>query len=117
MHWHADTAPVYMCSCQTAACRSQFVKTSAAAPCRFHPAYMQIKLKPADAGTFKLTLEFAEDYPNKAPVVKIVSAMFHPNGGHGLSSCAAHPLPVGSTEPILSNTTAAPHHELLTAIG
>ena len=31
-------------------------------------------------GTFKLTLEFAEDYPNKAPVVKIVSAMFHPNG-------------------------------------
>jgi hypothetical protein len=37
-------------------------------------------LKSTGAGTFKLTLEFAEDYPNKAPVVKIVSAMFHPNG-------------------------------------
>jgi len=34
---------------------------------------------PWDGGTFKLTLEFAEDYPNKAPVVKIVSPMFHPN--------------------------------------
>ena len=39
------------------------------------------------AGTFKLTLEFAEDYPNKAPVVKIVSAMFHPNGASTNISC------------------------------
>jgi hypothetical protein len=31
------------------------------------------------AGTFKLTLEFSEDYPNKAPVVKFKSTMFHPN--------------------------------------
>ena len=31
------------------------------------------------AGTFKLTLEFSEDYPNKAPVVKFMSTMFHPN--------------------------------------
>lgn len=30
-------------------------------------------------GTFKLTLEFSEDYPNKAPVVKFKSTMFHPN--------------------------------------
>ena len=31
------------------------------------------------AGTFRLTLEFSEDYPNKAPVVKFKSTMFHPN--------------------------------------
>jgi hypothetical protein len=38
----------------------------------------------AAAGTFKLTLEFSEDYPNKAPVVKFKSTMFHPN-----SECCA----------------------------
>jgi len=31
------------------------------------------------SGTFRLTLEFSEDYPNKAPVVKFKSQMFHPN--------------------------------------
>lgn len=35
---------------------------------------------PWEGGTFKLTLEFTEDYPNKAPVVRFVSKMFHPNG-------------------------------------
>ncbi|KAK6123301.1 hypothetical protein DH2020_019442 [Rehmannia glutinosa] len=30
-------------------------------------------------GTFKLTLQFTEDYPNKAPTVRFVSRMFHPN--------------------------------------
>jgi hypothetical protein len=34
---------------------------------------------PPAPGTFKLTLEFTEEYPNKAPVVKFVSTMFHPN--------------------------------------
>lgn len=28
---------------------------------------------------FKLTMEFSEDYPNKAPVVKFKTRMFHPN--------------------------------------
>jgi len=32
-----------------------------------------------EGGTFKLSLEFTEDYPNKAPVVKFLSKMFHPN--------------------------------------
>ena len=32
-----------------------------------------------EGGTFKLTLTFTEDYPNKAPTVKFVSTMFHPN--------------------------------------
>jgi len=31
------------------------------------------------AGTFRLTIEFSEEYPNKAPVVKFKSSMFHPN--------------------------------------
>lgn len=30
-------------------------------------------------GTFKLTLQCSEDYPNKPPVVRFVSRMFHPN--------------------------------------
>ena len=33
----------------------------------------------ACAGTFRLTIEFSEEYPNKAPVVKFKSNMFHPN--------------------------------------
>ncbi|VDN18338.1 unnamed protein product [Gongylonema pulchrum] len=34
---------------------------------------------PFEDGTFKLTLEFSEEYPNKPPTVKFVSKMFHPN--------------------------------------
>jgi ubiquitin-conjugating enzyme E2 A len=34
---------------------------------------------PWEGGTFKLILEFTEDYPNKAPQVKFVTKMFHPN--------------------------------------
>ncbi|XP_062147811.1 ubiquitin-conjugating enzyme E2 2-like [Alnus glutinosa] len=38
--------------------------------CNFHLSY---------SGTFKLTLQFTEDYPNKPPTVRFVSRMFHPN--------------------------------------
>ena len=31
------------------------------------------------AGTFRLTLEFSEEYPNRAPTVRFQSTMFHPN--------------------------------------
>lgn len=31
------------------------------------------------SGTFKLTLQFNEEYPNKPPTVRFVSRMFHPN--------------------------------------
>lgn len=34
---------------------------------------------PYEDGTFKLSLEFTEEYPNKPPAVKFVSKMFHPN--------------------------------------
>ena len=35
---------------------------------------------PWEGGTFKLKINFTDEYPNKAPVVKILSPMFHPNG-------------------------------------
>lgn len=35
---------------------------------------------PLFAGTFKLLIEFSEEYPNKPPTVRFVSRMFHPNG-------------------------------------
>ncbi|CAN1290486.1 Plant UBX domain-containing protein 1 [Linum perenne] len=35
--------------------------------------------KPFYLCTFKLTLQFSEDYPNKSPIVQFVSRMFHPN--------------------------------------
>ncbi len=34
---------------------------------------------PWEGGTFNLLLEFTEDYPNKAPTVRFVTKMFHPN--------------------------------------
>lgn len=34
---------------------------------------------PFEDATFKLTMEFSEDYPNKPPIVRFVSKMFHPN--------------------------------------
>ncbi|CAD5219056.1 unnamed protein product [Bursaphelenchus okinawaensis] len=34
---------------------------------------------PFEDGTFKLSLEFTEEYPNKPPSVKFLSKMFHPN--------------------------------------
>jgi ubiquitin-conjugating enzyme E2 A len=34
---------------------------------------------PWEGGTFKLLMEFSEDYPNKPPAVKFLTTMFHPN--------------------------------------
>ena len=34
---------------------------------------------PFEDGTFRLSLAFNEEYPNKPPIVKFLSKMFHPN--------------------------------------
>ena len=34
---------------------------------------------PLEGGTFKLFLEFNEEYPVKPPLVKFITEMFHPN--------------------------------------
>jgi ubiquitin-conjugating enzyme E2 A len=34
---------------------------------------------PWEGGSFKLLLEFSEEYPTKPPMVKFLSNMFHPN--------------------------------------
>ena len=34
---------------------------------------------PFEDGTFRLSLQFTEEYPNKPPAVKFLSKMFHPN--------------------------------------
>lgn len=47
-----------------------------------------MRLSPEDeaweGGTFQLSLVFTDEYPNKAPKVKFISKMFHPNGIHFL---------------------------------
>jgi hypothetical protein len=60
-------------------CWSQAAWCCIAACCYGLPAWLTNVLRWL-AGTFKLTLEFTEDYPNKAPVVKFKSTLFHPNG-------------------------------------
>ena len=35
---------------------------------------------PFENGVFRLKLEFSEEYPAKAPSVKFVTDVFHPNG-------------------------------------
>ena len=41
-------------------------------------------------GVFLLTLAFSEDYPNKAPVVKFVTKMYHPNSESGRWAVLQH---------------------------
>jgi ubiquitin-conjugating enzyme E2 A len=36
-----------------------------------------------EGGVFKLTLTFSEEYPNKPPVVKFITKVFHPNFYYG----------------------------------
>ena len=40
-----------------------------------------------EGGIFKLSLVFDEDYPNKAPAVKFLSPLFHPNVYNDGSIC------------------------------
>lgn len=59
---------------------------------------------PPTTGVFLLTLAFSEDYPNKAPIVKFKTPMYHPNsacGGCGrpLSTWQADHRPSESEQP------------------
>ncbi|KAK4532015.1 hypothetical protein CCYA_CCYA10G2872 [Cyanidiococcus yangmingshanensis] len=36
-----------------------------------------------EGGVFKLTLTFSEEYPNKPPLVKFITKVFHPNFYYG----------------------------------
>merc|ERR1711908_75353 len=54
------------------------------APCdndimKWHAVIFGPDETPWEDGTFKLSLTFSEDYPNKAPTVKFLTKMFHPN--------------------------------------
>ena len=77
--WDGGTLPI-TCQSFLAGCSPQ-----SALMCMFWPTatgsacVIPSKFFALFAGTFKLTLEFSEEYPNKAPVVKFKSTMFHPN--------------------------------------
>ncbi|KAK8604497.1 hypothetical protein V6N13_099437 [Hibiscus sabdariffa] len=43
------------------------------------PPAVQINLHGKEVSSFKLTLQFPEDYPTKPPTVRFISRMFHPN--------------------------------------
>ncbi|OAA32233.1 Ubiquitin-conjugating enzyme E2 [Moelleriella libera RCEF 2490] len=50
---------------------------------KFSAAANAVIIGPADTpfedGTFRLVMQFEEQYPNKPPQVKFISQMFHPN--------------------------------------
>ena len=41
-------------------------------------------------GTFKLQMSFTEEYPTKAPKVRFISKMFHPNGKKSTNNVMAY---------------------------
>ena len=57
--------------------------TSAETAADLQPVRNAVIIGPSDTpfedGTFRLVMHFEEQYPNKAPSVKFISQMFHPN--------------------------------------
>ncbi|XP_055711657.1 ubiquitin-conjugating enzyme E2-17 kDa isoform X1 [Phlebotomus papatasi] len=68
---------------------------------------------PFEDGTFKLTIEFTEEYPNKPPTVRFVSKMFHPNvyadGGICLDILQNRWSPTYDVSAILTSIQVRPH--------
>nr|GEW96055.1 ubiquitin-conjugating enzyme E2 2 [Tanacetum cinerariifolium] len=68
-------------------------------------------------GTFKMALNFSEDYPNKPPVVRFVSPMFHPNiyadGSICLDILQNQWKPVYDVAPILISVQCVSYYYLL----
>ena len=50
-------------------------------------------------GTFKLSVDFTEDYPNKAPTVKFMTKMFHPNSALAPRGPRASRAPAAAARP------------------
>lgn len=63
---------------------------------------------PWEGGTFKLTLSFSEEYPNKPPQVSFVSPMFHPNStcNQPCAVLSRHSLLLLLWDPVLSSEFA-----------
>lgn len=57
----------------------------------------------ASAGIFNLIIKFSEDYPNKAPKVRFVTQMYHPN-----STCACAHCTRGRHGAARTHTSDAP---------
>lgn len=73
MTWYASLDPAALI-----ASRRDVVKLT------IHPCHRNaVIIGPADTpfedGTFRLVMQFEEQYPNKPPQVKFISQMFHPN--------------------------------------
>lgn len=72
---------------------------------------------PFEDGTFKLTIEFTEEYPNKAPTVRFVSKMFHPNvyadGGICLDILQNRWSPTYDVSAILTSIQVCIHFKIL----
>ena len=61
---------------------------------------------PFEDGTFKLALQFSEEYPNEPPVVKFLSKMFHPNIFEEDGQVNTHWSPAYNVSTILVSTQA-----------
>ncbi|CAN7035462.1 unnamed protein product [Brassica rapa subsp. trilocularis] len=70
--FHRRSSPPRRCSLES----DLFSQTTRSV---FHGILFMPDDTPWDGGTFKLSLQFSEDYPNKPPTVRFVSRMFHPN--------------------------------------
>ena len=85
-------------------------------PSSFYSSLVRPKDTPFEDGTFKLTIQFSEEYPNKPPIVRFVSKMFHPNGENCRHfSCSHFPFPYSCSAicPFLHSNLLPCHSQFL----